>query len=62
MQQRLAEGSSVESCYVPIIQSGGDYNLKLSAERYVSEASMFEFLSKNLGKFKKHCFISLSFL
>lgn len=26
---------NVESCYTPIIQSGGQYALKLSAERFV---------------------------
>ncbi|VDN22788.1 unnamed protein product [Gongylonema pulchrum] len=32
VQQRLADNHSVEACYTPIIQSGGDYTLKLSAE------------------------------
>ncbi|VDM97408.1 unnamed protein product [Thelazia callipaeda] len=32
VQQRLAENRKLESCYTPIIQSGGDYTLKLSAE------------------------------
>ncbi|VDO48863.1 unnamed protein product [Brugia timori] len=32
VQQRLADNSNLESCYTPIIQSGGEYILKLSAE------------------------------
>ncbi|KAM3716189.1 FACT complex subunit [Dirofilaria immitis] len=32
VQQRLADNNNLESCYTPIIQSGGDYTLKLSAE------------------------------
>ncbi|VDM37361.1 unnamed protein product [Toxocara canis] len=32
VQQRLADNGNVESCYTPIIQSGGNFNLKLSAE------------------------------
>ncbi|MFH4974936.1 hypothetical protein AB6A40_001645 [Gnathostoma spinigerum] len=32
VQGRLADNDSLESCYTPIIQSGGDYSLKLSAE------------------------------
>lgn len=32
VQQRLAD-NNLESCYTPIIQSGGEYTLKLSAER-----------------------------
>uniref|UniRef100_F1KW31 FACT complex subunit n=2 Tax=Ascaris suum TaxID=6253 RepID=F1KW31_ASCSU len=32
VQQRLADNGNVESCYTPIIQSGGNFSLKLSAE------------------------------
>lgn len=32
VQQRLADNHSVEPCYTPIIQSGGNFVLKLSAE------------------------------
>lgn len=32
VQQRLADNNNLESCYTPIVQSGGEYTLKLSAE------------------------------
>lgn len=36
VQQRLADNNNLESCYSPIVQSGGEYTLKLSAERLFS--------------------------
>lgn len=54
VQQRLADNGNVESCYTPIIQSGGNFSLKLSAERFEFFSSQMFYLLPNYLRFRVH--------